>query len=236
MLNRNSLKDIELYFSEEIDLDNNTIIIKGDELKHLTTVMRHKPGDKIFVTDGKGSLFETVFEKAAKEKLETAIITTTCFKNNYQNVFFCIPLLRNPERFEFALEKSVELGITNFIIYTAKRSVKKNVKAERLNKIVLSAMKQSLRTFLPSIIHLENLAAIVKNDGEFFVLHQGAEKKLKDVRINREKNSYFLFGPEGGFDISELEFFSNNDFYKLSVNRLRSETAVISTASLLCTI
>lgn len=232
-MNSIKLKDFELYFSDIIDPDEKIITISGSEAKHVSKVMRHKTGDKLFVTDGRGKIFTTEIVDSKKDLSVTKIISEKVFHNSSKNIFFCLPLLRNPERLEFAIEKSVELGITNFFIYRGKRSVNKNIKLERLNKIAVSAMKQSLRTFLPSILFSEDLYGVSNNEGEFFVLHQETEKKLKDVLINTKKNSYFIFGPEGGFDISELEFFSNNDYYQLSVNRLRSETAVVAVASFL---
>ena len=74
-----------------------------------------------------------------------------------KNIFFCIPKLKYSDRFEFALEKCTELGITNFIIFDSERSIHKSDKKERWEKIVLSAMKQSLRSYLPNITVINSL-------------------------------------------------------------------------------
>lgn len=210
----------------------NTTRIDGDDFKHIIKVMRHKPGDEIFVTNGLGKIFKGQISSIQKNDLNIGMGEELNFINKFKNITFCIPKLKNTDRFEFALEKSVEMGITNFIIYSANRSVAKGSKLDRWNKIVLAAMKQSLRSYLPNLNEVENPGNIYKQSGEVFVFEQNSKLNVNDLELNSAKNYYFLFGPEGGLDESELALTDENHKINLAENRLRTETAIVKFAAI----
>jgi 16S rRNA (uracil1498-N3)-methyltransferase len=141
--------------------------------------------------------------------------------------------LKNPERFEFALEKCTELGITNFIVFESSRTVSKADKIDRWNKIVLSAMKQSLRSYLPQISISISLSEIIKQKGEKIIFEQNAKTFFNPEIINPLKNYLFIFGPEGGLSDEEVERINKDYLLKLAENRLRTETAIVKCASIL---
>ncbi len=118
------LSDIELYFSPKL-ISDDKVIIDGDELHHILNVMRHKEGDEIFITDGIGNLFKAKLYTITNFKIECKIVEKKYFSNKFDNIVFCIPRLKSNDRFEFALEKSVELGINNFIVFESERTVAK---------------------------------------------------------------------------------------------------------------
>jgi len=193
--------------------------------------MRHKIDDDIYVTDGCGKIFTCRIIDVDKTFLSAEILSVETYENKYQNIFFCIPKLKSSERFEFALEKCVELGITNFIIFESMRTVAKSNKVERWEKILLSAMKQSLRSYLPMFHSLTNYKNILALDGTKILFEQNAEKKLSELKLSDDKNYYFIFGPEGGLDKKEIESAGTENLYQLTENRLRSETAVVFAAA-----
>jgi len=193
--------------------------------------MRHKIDDEIFVTDGCGKIFTCKIVEASKAFFSVEILSYEAYQNKYENIFFCIPKLKNPERFEFALEKCVEVGITNFIIFESMRTVAKSDKVERWEKILLAAMKQSLRSYLPKIHSLTNFKNILALDGTKILFEQNAKKKLSELKLAKDKKYYFIFGPEGGLDKKEIELAGGNSFYQLTENRLRSETAIVFAAA-----
>ena len=195
--------------------------------------MRHSVNDLIHVTDGVGHIFECEVNKLSKELLILNIKKIYSYKNEYPNIIFCIPKLKNPERFEFALEKCTELGITNFIVFESSRTVSKANKIDRWNKIVLSAMKQSLRSYLPQISILNSLSEILAQEGKKIIFEQNAEVKFENKFINPSKKYFLIFGPEGGLSEEEISNFEGNDLFKLAENRLRAETAIIKCASVL---
>ena len=151
------LSNIELFYSARENFSDEIILLTGDEFKHAVKVMRSKICDTIYITNGYGLIFKTEILSFKKDNLSTRIIETIKTENKFENIFFCIPKLKNPDRFKFAIEKCVELGITNFIIFESKRTIAKGTNIKRWEKIALAAMKQSLRAYLPKIKLVKNL-------------------------------------------------------------------------------
>lgn len=224
------LSGVELYFSSE-KVKENIIGISGDDYKHIVKVMRHSVGDEIYVTNGEGEICFSIIKEIKKDFLTAAVKKVLHYEDNFFNIFFCIPKLKSSDRLEFALEKCTELGITNFIIFDSERAIHKSIKKERWRKIVLSAMKQSLRSYVPKINAVNSLNEILKPDGRKILLEQTAGNKISSLEINKDEKYYFIFGPEGGFTKEEINLF--NEKYKLTENRLRTETAVIKCASVI---
>ena len=227
------LSDVELYFSENVK--GNTLEVSGEEFHHIKDVMRHKIGDEIYVTDGKGVIYKTEIERFDKKSLSVRIISTTSYPNKFSTITFCIPRLRSADRFEFALEKCVELGITNFIVFDSQRTVAKGEKLDRWQKILTAAMKQSLRAWLPTVKYCKSVNEIIELDGKKFFFDQNAEQTLSSI-LNSEfsiSNCLFLFGPEGGLSVEELRNANGELRIKLTDNRLRSETAIVTAASII---
>jgi 16S rRNA (uracil1498-N3)-methyltransferase len=232
-MNKDYFSNIELYYSEPENFTADLAIISGDEFKHITKVMRHNIGDEVYVTNGLGKIFSTELISISKSEAKIKIRKEYNYENKFNNITLCIPKLKSHERFEFALEKAVEMGITNFIIYDSIRAVARGSKIGRWNKITHSAMKQSLRSYLPAISELKSFEEITGLDGEVIVLEQNSEKDITDLKLSPLTSYYFVFGPEGGLDEVELNFINKDKIYNLSENRLRSETAVIKFAAML---
>jgi 16S rRNA (uracil1498-N3)-methyltransferase len=226
------LSNIELYYSSEDNISEETISLTGDEFNHAVKVMRNNVGDTLYITDGVGSIFKTDISSIEKDKLSAKIIETIKTENKFKNIFFCIPKLKNPDRFKFAVEKCVELGVTNFIIFESRRIIAKGTNLKRWEKIALAAMKQSLRAYLPKINLVKNLSDIAESNGEKIIFEQNAEGKFQ-FEFEMDKKYYFIFGPEGGMTEDELKLFDTDLIYSLSDHRLRSETAIVKVASLI---
>lgn len=227
------LSDIELYYSGPQEPVNEFIILSGEERNHLVKVMRHSQGEEIFITNGLGKIFKAVIEKIFKDSIEAKVIEIYSYINKKKNYTFCIPRLKNPERFEFALEKCAELGITDFLVFNSSRTISKGSRIDRWNKILISAMKQSLLSFLPVVHTADSINEINTEQGEKLVFDQSGKKKLLKNLLVEEKKYFFIFGPEGGFTKEELNLFDENYIINIGENRLRTETAVIKCASLL---
>lgn len=225
------LSNIELYYSQPDSFTDNLVKVTSDEFLHLSRVMRHKIDDVIYITNGCGKIYTCKIVELDKTFLSAEIQSFETYQNKFKNIFFCVPKLKNPERFEFALEKCVELGITNFIIFESLRTVAKSNKVERWEKLLLSAMKQSLRSYLPIIHSVINFKSILELDGVKILFEQNAEKKLNEMKYADDKLYYFIFGPEGGLDKKEIELAGTDNLFQLTENRLRSETAIVFAAS-----
>jgi len=238
-LEQKYLSDIELYYTSKIE--NNFIELFDDEFKHVTKVMRHTIGDILNVTDGIGNFYKTKISIINNDSVIASIVETQKYENRFSNIYFCFPRLKSVDRFEFEIEKLVELGITNFIIFHSERTIPKGEKLERWNKIALSAMKQSLRTYFPKFEYLKSIEQINKFDGKKIVLDQNGETSLinyvRDIKEqSTNKNIYFVFGPEGGLSKNEISQITNCQTLTLTPNRLRAETAVIATATIVALI
>lgn len=234
-LSQEYLSNIELYYST--DVVDGYIQMSVEESKHISKVMRHAVGEELYVTDGKGSIYKTSIIEACSSTVTLRIIERIQYRNQFENITFCIPRLKSNDRFEFALEKCIELGITNFIIFNSDRTIAKGEKLERWNKIAQAAMKQSLRSYLPKIQFIKSLDKLNEFDGKKHIFDQNAEVKLSDNLIDYSSSaieqSYFIFGPEGGLSDKEISNINNSKLIALAPNRLRSETAIVTAASCL---
>lgn len=227
------LSDTELYYITSDQVQNEKIVLIEEEFFHAFKVMRNNPSGNLFVTDGKGKIYNTIIELVQKDKAVLKILNQQSYERELQNVSFCIPKLRNPDRLRFALEKCTELGISDFIIFDSDYSILKSDKTEKWKSYLIGAMKQSLRAYLPELKTGINIEQLIKMNGEKIVLDQKAELHFNTFRLAKDKFYFFIFGPEGGFSERESKMFEKQNIYKLSDYRLRSETAIIKCASIL---
>lgn len=223
------LSGVELYYAED-GWSNDHVVISGDDVKHITKVMRHGAGDIVYATDGRGLIVRAVITAADRDKVEASIEHRIECREEFPDIVFCLPKMKSQDRFEFALEKCIELGVTRFIVYDAARSIAKGNRDERWNRIALAAMKQSLRAFKPVIetgVAFEQLAA---REGTHILLDQAAEKPLSTFTAEGEKTYYLLIGPGGGFEDRELQALTDAPRFAMSQCRLRVETAAAAAA------
>lgn len=231
--------DTEFYYAYPDDIIKNIITLRDDEVKHIAKVMRHSEGDDVYITDGEGNIYNSIIKSITKNKIVAEYNKIYKQENSLQNITFYIPVLKSHDRLEFALEKCVELGITKFMLFDAAKGYKRGLKLDRLKKILLAAMKQSLRSYKPTITYINELTNIIEKNLNVNVFDQRATQSFFDYLsknkkvVTTEKNNSFIFGPESGLTKNELDHFKGHTSYKLTNNRLRSETAIITAASLI---
>ncbi|MBK7106788.1 MAG: 16S rRNA (uracil(1498)-N(3))-methyltransferase [Ignavibacteriae bacterium] len=228
----------EFYFTKRENITENLISIFDEEAKHISSVMRHKINDEIFVTNGTGNVYKSKIIEIKKSEIKLSVIANFNIEKKYENVVFYIPILKSTERFEFALEKCVELGIINFKIFSSVKSHKRGIKIDRWEKILISAMKQSLQSHLPKMEFVKIISKDLENSVNI-IFDQNAEYKFTSYlnnyknEENRNKIINLFFGPEAGLTQADIDKIPNPIFVKMNKNRLRSETAIISAASIL---
>ncbi len=229
----------EFYFTDPKNISENFIKIYNEEANHIVKVMRHSIDDNIYVTDGKGNVYDSRIIGIEKKAISLKIFKKFNQKNHFENISFFIPILKSSNRFEFALEKCVELGITNFKIYPAEKSQTRGIKLDRWTKILISAMKQSLHSFQPKIEFVE-LDKLNFQSQKNWIFEQnskiGFNTFLSNNKINITDKINLFFGPESGLVQKDIDKISDPVFLKLNSNRLRSETAIITAASILSSI
>lgn len=194
--------------------------------------MRHKRNDLLFVTNGIGMFFTVRIDSISKKEVICVIDSIEKEENKLSNIAIAFPPLKSQDRFEFAIEKSIELGITNFNFFYSTKSVVKKINETRIKKIFISAMKQSLRTWLPTYRIFDSLKNLISSEGNKIYFNQKSEDEWNGKIIDNERTT-LIIGPEGGFSEREMDLLRTFNSFKLSDKRLRTETAVIKSVSLL---
>ena len=231
-----------------------TIILPEEESSHCIRVLRMKTGDAIFITDGKGMFYEgeIMSDNAKKCSIKIKNIITDHSKRNFHLTIAIAPT-KNIERFEWFLEKATEIGCDEIIPISCKHSERNIIKTERLNKVIVSAMKQCLKSQLPKLHELQDFKTFMLSakqfNGQKFIGHipelSEAEfppenpkgKSLVDI-YKKGENVLIAIGPEGGFSEDEVSLAVQNGFITMSLgnSRLRVETAGVVACSVVNTI
>jgi 16S rRNA (uracil1498-N3)-methyltransferase len=211
----------------------NEIVLDETESKHAIRVLRLNVGDKIQVVNGKGGFFLAEITQPHPKKCKLSILEShTEFGKRRFNLHMAIAPTKNIDRFEWFLEKATEIGIDEITPVLCEHSERKTIKPDRLEKILVSAMKQSLKAYLPKLNPMVSFNGfLIKNEGEQkYIAHcNEGEKEHLQNEVEKEKSVTILIGPEGDFSPEEVEQAKKNGFCEISLgsSRLRTETAAI---------
>jgi len=216
---------------------NNQSILDEEESLHLSKVLRLKEGEEVFLMNGKGGIFKgTILKTHAKQTLIGSIELVEQQIARKVHLHIAIVPTKQMERFEWFLEKAVELGIEEITPITSNRGYRFQVKEERLMKIVLSAMKQSKHAFLPTLNEVTKLSDFLSRPRHetCFVAHCAESNKVSWSKcITESEKLCLLIGPEGDFTHEEIEnsILAGFQPVHLGNSRLRTETAGIYAAA-----
>ena len=220
---------MQLFYLENLE---NEIILSAEESKHATKVLRKKEGDILNFTDGKGAFYKAEITVADSRKCRLKVVNTEQKEKQHNyHLHIAIAPTKNMDRYEWFLEKATEIGIDEITPIICSRSERKVIKTERGNRILISAMKQSLKYHLPKLNEAISLNDFLKQDieGAKYIAHceDGEKKELKAV--NKTEKYLMLIGPEGDFSQKEIDLALQNQFKAVSLgtSRLRTETAGI---------
>lgn len=241
---------MNLFYCPEINTAQ-TLILPEEESAHCVRVLRMKTEDKIFLTDGKGMFYEGEIGSDNAKKCSVKVVRAIPdpSKRNF-HLSIAIAPTKNTDRFEWFLEKATEIGCDEIIPISCKHSERSVIKTERLNKVIISAMKQCLKSELPKLHELldfETFISSVKNfSGEKFIGHipelsesqfppQNPEGKFLHSICTKGRNALITIGPEGGFSGEEVSLATQNGFTPISLgnSRLRVETAGVVACSII---
>jgi len=206
------------------------IILSTEESKHATKVLRKQEGDILNFTDGKGYFYKAEITVAETRKCRLKVVSTEQKpKQHKYHLHIAIAPTKNMDRFEWFLEKATEIGIDEITPIICSRSERKVIKTERCNRILLSAMKQSLKFHLPKLNEAITLKDFLKQDfeGNKYIAHCKEGDKIELREEEKSEKTTILIGPEGDFSPSEIELALQNQFKAVSLgtSRLRTETA-----------
>jgi 16S rRNA (uracil1498-N3)-methyltransferase len=212
--------------------------LEPEESRHCIKVLRKNSGDSIRITDGKGFFYETVITKADPQKCQFEIRKQESESTRSFSIHIAISPTKNNERTEWFIEKAVEFGIDRITLLLCKNTERTHLKKERLEKVAISAMKQSLKASLPEIIDLVKFNTLVSSaqENERFIAYVDHTNPhhLKNLATTA-KNYLVLIGPEGDFSLDELGLAQQSGFQKTSLgqSRLRTETAGLAACHIL---
>lgn len=227
------------FYEPSIASANAPVILSEETSKHCVQVLRMKAGDKLQLINGKGSLYTAGIVTADKKYCSVRIEDASYQKQEDRKICIAVSLLKNASRWEWFLEKAVEIGVREIVPLLCGRTEKQHYKTERAQGIVVSAMLQSRQVWLPVLHQPATFAEVIKNSHSFtqkLVAHCIDDgRKISLQNILATGNTQILIGPEGDFTEDEIALALQHQYQPVSLGntRLRSETAGVVASALL---
>lgn len=215
------------------------LFLDVEESRHCVKVLRKKTGDQIRLTDGKGFFYDGVITRADAGQCSFEIRERSSAPRKNYFIHMAISPTKNADRIEWFVEKATELGVDQINLIDCKNTERTFVKTERLVKVAISAMKQSMKAVLPSIgDHLLQFTEVVENcpQAEKCIAFVDPSNPVHLINAAAPRSSYcVLIGPEGDFSSEELKTAIEYGFKKVSLgdSRLRTETAGMAACHIL---
>jgi 16S rRNA (uracil1498-N3)-methyltransferase len=223
---------MQLFYNKNLKIEDETFVFDKDESKHIIKVLRKQEGDVLFVTNGLGYLFTTKITLASDSKCTVKIDSIKQQEAPKYNLHLAVAPTKMNERYEWLLEKITEIGCQEITPIICDHSERKIIKMERFQKIIESAMKQSLHYYMPKlndpIVFKDFIAKTFT--GQKFIAHcEETDKKSLKNSLQLNHDCVICIGPEGDFSIKEINAALAENFVPVSLGdtRLRTETAAI---------
>jgi 16S rRNA (uracil1498-N3)-methyltransferase len=226
---------VSLFYQPE--LIRGASVLDAMESNHALRVLRLQPGDLFDVTDGQGGFYHCTITESKKGQCHFRVNDMVSVARQPYNIGVAMAPTKNHDRIEWLVEKATEVGVSEISFFVCEHSERKKINHDRLQKVAVSAMKQSLKAWLPEIRPLETFSSILKAKADQkFIAH--LDDSPTPHLIDRAKlgtNYLVLIGPEGDFSSGELMAADNAGFQKviLGPHRLRTETAALVAAQTL---
>lgn len=231
---------MQLFYNPNISETTKEVTFDKEESRHIIKVLRMKNGDSFKITNGRGSFFEAEITSANAKGCLVKILSEEKQEPLPYRLHLVVAPTKLNDRYEWFLEKATEIGISEITPIICDHSERKVIKLDRYEKIIQSAIKQSLKAYLPILHEAVSFKKFVaSNNGEDLkcIAHceevsaenpQGYKKSLKSVVLPK-KNVTILIGPEGDFSPDEIELALKKAYLPvtLGASRLRTETAAI---------
>lgn len=212
--------------------------LPAEEAVHASRVLRLESGDEVFLIDGTGCFFKAQLTFVTKGRCLYDIVERLPQEKTWNGrIAVAMAPTKVIDRVEWTLEKATEIGIDEFSLLNCAFSERRNVKLERLDKIVVAAVKQSRKAWKPLLNDLQPFEGFVNRPrkGAKYIAHCYAEIDKKDLygellQLNGDEEVTILIGPEGDFSIDEVRLAMNKGYVPVSLgqSRLRTETAALA--------
>ena len=235
---------MELFYSSNIS--GGSLTLEGDEAAHCVRVLRHKAGDKINVIDGRGTLYRCTVDAADPRECTARIDETVPgYGSHPYRLTMAVCPTKNTDRYEWFAEKATEIGVDAIVPVIGERSERRVLKTDRLRRLVLSAVKQSLKGAVPEVIEPLSVKEFLDgvpqdsvkmicycfDDGEKHTVAGVLGEALSGP--DRTPEVFILIGPEGDFSPAEAETARSRGWIPVTLgpSRLRTETAAVVAAA-----
>jgi 16S rRNA (uracil1498-N3)-methyltransferase len=216
------------------DASLGSISLSEEESKHCVRVLRMIEGTKLLITNGRGQMMEAMLTQANPKRCQLEIFSVSEGEDQWQfHLHIAVAPTKNSDRIEWFLEKATEVGVDEISLFSSEHSERRSQRHDRLEKVMISAMKQSLKSRLPKLNEMTDYEQIVKSEfsGQKFIAW--IDSSITETLINayqKSSNAIVLIGPEGDFSPLEVELAIKNGFVPVSLGkaRLRTETAALA--------
>jgi len=213
-----------------------TVKLDQDEAHHLSHVLRLKPGDSVRVVNGKGTVAEATVESISRKEVWVTVGECRNYDPPFPKLNICIAPTKNIDRMEWFAEKATEMGISSITPVICRRSERKDLRIDRLNKLVLSAAKQSGQTWFPEIHPVRSFDSCMElplKESGFIAWCGDGDKTDMRTALSPAVSVTIFIGPEGDFTQDEVLKATAKGYRPLSLggSRLRTETAALATVA-----
>lgn len=226
---------MNLFYQANLHETSQNITFDKDESRHIFKVLRHKIGDSLHITNGLGILFTAELVDVSQKQCLAVVKKIDKKAPHPYYLHMAVAPTKNNDRFEWFLEKATEIGISEITPIVCDHSERKIIKLDRFEKIIESAMKQSLKMHKPKLNELTSFSEFIKLQSDFkgekCIAHcADSDKKLLKNLAPPKSSTIILIGPEGDFSYKEIVLAQESGFTPISLgeSRLRTETAAIA--------
>jgi len=227
-----NMKEARYFYAPDVAVKGE---LSEDEAKHATRVLRLREGDEIFLIDGKGTFFRAEVTLTSPSRCMYEIRERiTAEREWHGRIHLAIAPTKMSDRMEWLAEKATEVGFDELTLLDCKFSERRTLRKDRLDRIVLAAVKQSRKAWLPVVNEMTAFETFVQQPlaGRKYIAHCYDEIERKDffesiTQFSLHSDITVMVGPEGDFSIDEVRLALDNGFESVTLgsSRLRTETA-----------
>lgn len=224
---------MQLFYHPDIQENPQHTLFSKEESRHITKVLRKKTGDIVHITNGKGTVYTAEITESSASQCSVRVLSQNLTQPLPYRLHMAVAPTKLNERFEWFLEKATEIGITEITPLICQRSERQKINHTRYEKIIISAAKQSLKAYFPTLhpplTFEKQITNMASSSTARYLAHCLDTPKEKLSEVIQQPDLVILIGPEGDFTPEEVDFASRHGFQSVSLgnSRLRTETAAI---------
>lgn len=232
--NAHFCEPMHLFYQPSVDPAAPVLFLPDDESRHAVKTLRLSVGDPITVTDGQGNAYSAVITATDPRRCAFRVLSVQAAVPRPFSVRICVAPTKSPDRIEWFVEKAVEVGIERISFFFGQHSERRHLKLDRLEKIAVAAMKQSLQTYLPQLDEPVSFSELLTSvgEGQRFIAHLPDDEPPVGLAKAAVPGGQYavLVGPEGDFSTNELQQARDAGFRMVTLGntRLRTETAALT--------